>query len=62
MNTLHRMNPAEDRYNFVTLDFEFTMVDRTSIVLISGAIVNSETGGKTIVFTKKWAERTFDLF
>lgn len=34
-------NKSMDRYIFVTIDFEFSMVDRTSIVLVAGAISNS---------------------
>jgi len=34
--------------NCVIIDFEFTLIERTTLVLISGAIANSHNESKTI--------------
>jgi len=34
--------------NCIIVDFEFTLIERTTLVLISGAIANSHTESKTI--------------
>jgi len=54
------VNSASGEAKFIVMDFKFSMLDRTSIVLISGAISNSldryrtiKIEGKPLLLTKK---------